>query len=212
MPTRSPVASGSRDNPANALDEWFIATILPHEASLVRYLHRVWRNRAEIPDIRQEIYIRIYQGAARSKPDSPKSFLFTTARNLLADTARREQVVSINYTNDSASLDVLTDELSPERRHSADEELQRLVEAYDQLSQNYREVIWLLRVEGMTQKEAAQRLRINEGTLESRLSRALAALTRAVAHDRLSSSIHSHGRASRPDRSVNAVAACETAS
>jgi len=211
MPTRSPVAAGSRETDVNALDEWFIATILPHEASLVRYLHRVWRNRAEIPDIRQEIYIRIYQGAARGKPESPKSFLFTTARNLLADRARREQVVSINYTHDSASLDVLTDELSPERQHSADEEFQRLVVAYDQLSQNYREVIWLLRVEGMTQKQAAQRLRINEGTLESRLSRALAALTRAVAEERFSSSVHFPKRASRPERSVHDVAACEPA-
>ena len=146
----------------------------------MRYLHRVWRNHAEIPDLCQEIYVRIYQGAARSKPEAPKSFLFTTARNLLADKARREQVVTINYTQDLDSLDVLTDELCPERRYGAHEELQRLSEAFDQLSDNFREVIWLRRVEGLSQKEAAQRLRINEGTLESRLSRALAELTRTL--------------------------------
>jgi len=165
----------------NDLDEWFIATILPHEAALVRYLHRIWRNRAEIPDICQEVYVRIYEGAARSRPDSPKSFMFTTARNLLADKARREQVVTIHYTQDFASLDVLMDEMSPEHQYGAGEDLRRLAAAFDRLSDNYRQVIWLRRIEGLSQREAAQRLSINEGTLESRLNRALTALTRALA-------------------------------
>jgi RNA polymerase sigma factor (sigma-70 family) len=174
-------AGATIDVHMDSVDDWFVATILPHEEALVRYLHRMWRNRAEIPDICQEVYVRIYEGAARSRPESPKSFLFTTARNLLADKARRERVVSINYTQDSSALDVLTDDLSPERRYGAEEELRRLSVAFDQLSDNFREVIWLRRIEGLSQKEAAQRLSINEGTLESRLNRALVALTRALA-------------------------------
>lgn len=77
------------------LDGWFAREILSHEASLVRYLTRMWRNRHETLDLRQEAYIRAYEAAMTARPSSPKSFLFTTARNLMADRARRERVVSI---------------------------------------------------------------------------------------------------------------------
>jgi RNA polymerase sigma-70 factor (ECF subfamily) len=164
----------------NPLDEWFIAAVLPHEAALMRYLHRVWRNHAEVPDLRQEIYVRIYQSAAKTKPQAPKSFLFATARNLLADKARRERVISIDYTQDLDALDVLIDEISPEHRYGARQELRRLSEAFDGLSDKYRAAIWLCRVEGLSQHEAAQRLGINEGTLESHLCRGLKMLARAI--------------------------------
>ena len=167
----------------NPLDEWFVNTILPHEAALVRYLHRVWRNHTEVPDLRQEIYVRIYQSAAKSKPQAPKSFLFATARNLLADKARRERIISIDYTQDLETLDVLADEVSPEHRYGAREELRRISDAFDQLSDNFRAVIWLRRVEGLSQKDTAERLGINEGTLESRLCRALKALADGAYHN-----------------------------
>ena len=166
--------------PNNPLDQWFAAEILPHEASLVRYLYRVWPNRAEVPDLRQEIYIRVYESATRTLPALPKSFLFATARNLLTDRIRRERIVSIDYTQDLDALNVLVDEISPEQRLSARQELRRLSEALDALSDNCRAVIWLRRVEGLSQKEAARRLGMKEGALEGYVSRGVRALTKAV--------------------------------
>jgi RNA polymerase sigma factor (sigma-70 family) len=162
------------------LNHWFKTEILAHEAALMRYLRRVWRNQAEVPDFRQEIYIRIYESAAKALPASPKAFLFTTARNLIADHVRRERVVSIDYTQDLDSLDVLTDDISPEHRLSARQELTRLCAALDQLSDVCRNVIWLRRVEGLSQKEAAERLGMPEGTLESHLCRGVRALMKTV--------------------------------
>jgi RNA polymerase sigma factor (sigma-70 family) len=164
----------------SSLDRWFAAEILPHEASLVRYLTRVWPNRSEVPDLRQETYVRVYEGSAKTRPTSPKSFLFATARNLMADRVRRERIVSIDYTQDLDSLSALVDEISPERSLSARDELRRLGDALDGLSDNCRAVIWLRRVEGLTQREAAERLGMREGTLESHLSRGLRALATAV--------------------------------
>jgi RNA polymerase sigma-70 factor (ECF subfamily) len=167
----------------NELDQWFTATILPHDTALVRYLHRAWRNTAEIPDLCQEIYIRIYQSAARRKPDSPKSFLFATARNLLADRARHESVVTIDYMHDPDALGVLRDDLSPEHQHEAREDLIRIAAAFDRLPESFREIIWLRRVEGLSQKEVARRLDIKEGTVESRLGRAMLALSQSIAEN-----------------------------
>jgi RNA polymerase sigma factor (sigma-70 family) len=162
------------------LDHWFATEILVHEAALMRYLRRVWSNAADVSELRQEIYVRVYEGAAKSRPGSPKSFLFTTARNLMVDRVRRERIVSIDYTQDLDALNVLVDEISPEQRLSARQELRRLGEAFDQLPDIVREVIWLRRVEGLSQREAAQRLGIQEGTLESHLCRGLRTLANAV--------------------------------
>jgi RNA polymerase sigma factor (sigma-70 family) len=162
------------------LDRWFAAEILPHEAALTRYLRRVRRNQAEVADCRQDIYVRIYESAAKSRPISPRAFLFTTARNLIADKVRRERVVSIDYTQDFDSLNVLVDELSPEQRLSARQELRRLSAALDQLSEDCRKVIWLRRVEGLSQREAAERLGMLEGTLESHMCRGLQLLMKSI--------------------------------
>ena len=162
------------------LDAWFAGNILPHEAALTRYLRRAWRNPADVPDIRQDVYIRVYESAADRRPELPKAFLFATARNLLTDRIRRGRIVSIDYTQDLDSLNVLIDDLSPEQRLSAREELGRLAKALDALSSPCRDVIWLRRVEGLSQREAAQRLGMLEGTLESHLCRGLRALAEAL--------------------------------
>jgi RNA polymerase sigma-70 factor (ECF subfamily) len=78
------------------------------------------------------------------------------------------------------SLHVLVDEISPEHRLSARQELKHLAVALDQLSDDCRNVIWLRRVEGLSQREAAERLGMPEGTIESHLCRGLRALMKAV--------------------------------
>jgi RNA polymerase sigma factor (sigma-70 family) len=155
------------------LDQWFAMEILPHEAALMRYLYKVWRSPAEVPDLRQETYVRVYESAAKSRPHSAKSFLFATARNLTIDRIRRDRIVSIDYTNDLNSLDVPLDQLSPERRIGACQELQCLAEAFDRLPEMTRSVIWLRRVEGLSQRQTAQKLGIQESTLEGHMCRGL---------------------------------------
>lgn len=163
-----------------SVDQWFASQILPHEAALMRYLRRAWSRTADIQDLRQETYARVYESALESLPRSPKSFLFATARNLIVDRLRRDRIVSIDYTQDMASLSVMVDELSPDRRLSARQELQCLAEAYGKLSEMARAVIWLRRVEGLSQREAAQRLGIHEGALESYMWRGLQAMADAL--------------------------------
>jgi RNA polymerase sigma factor (sigma-70 family) len=164
----------------SALDHWFAAEILPHEAALTRYLLRVWHNPADVPDLRQDTYVLVYQSAAHERPHQPKAFLFATARNLLTDRIRRNRIVSIGYTQDLDSLNVLIDEISPEHRLSARQDLRRLSDALDALPDGCRDVIWLRRVEGLSQQETAKRLGMKEGTIESHLCRGIRALARAV--------------------------------
>jgi len=140
------------------LDTWFKREILMHEEILMRFLARVWPRRDEFADIRQEAYARVYEAAQKARPRSPKAFLFATARHLMADRVRRERIVSIQAGGESDYLNVLVDEISPEQRVGANQELARLARAFDRLSPNCREVVWLRRVKELSQKEVAGRL------------------------------------------------------
>ena len=155
-----------------ALDAWFVGEILVHEAALTRYLLRNWPQRDEVHDLRQETYTRVYEAAGRALPDAPKSFLFATARHLMTDRRRRARVVSIEPVGDFASLDVLVDEASPERWFGGRQLLGRLAEAFDGLPDRCREVVWLRRVEELSQKEVAVRMGISEKTVEKHIAKA----------------------------------------
>jgi len=161
------------------LKVWFAREILTHEAALVRYLNRTWPRRDEIHDLRQEIYVRVYEAAGRARPASPKSFLFTTARNLMADRVRRGRVVSIEAIGDLAALNVMVDEVSPERRLDARQEIKRLTQALNQLPPKCREVVWLRRVDEMPQREVARRLGISVRTVETHVQKGMRLLADA---------------------------------
>jgi RNA polymerase sigma factor (sigma-70 family) len=162
------------------LKNWFASAILPHQAPLTGYLRRVCKSSSEVPDLLQETLVRVYESAAKSRPRFPKTFLFTTARNLLIDKLRRERVVSIDYTPKTISLDLPIDELSPERRLAALQDLQQLTRAFESLPEKTRSVIWLRRVAGMSQRETAAILGIEEGALEGHMTRGMRSLAKAV--------------------------------
>jgi RNA polymerase sigma factor (sigma-70 family) len=161
------------------LKTWFAREILVHEAALVRYLTRCWPRRDEVLDLRQEIYVRIYEAAATSRPASPKSFLFATARHLMADRVRRNRVVSIESASDFDFPNVLVDEFSPERRLGARQELKRFAQALNDLPPKCREIVWLRRVDEIPQREVAQRLGISERTVESQVLKGMRLLANA---------------------------------
>jgi RNA polymerase sigma factor (sigma-70 family) len=165
------------------LDRWFIREIVAHEAALMRYLSRCWSDPAEIHDIRQDCYIRVYEAASKSRPLSPKSFLFQTARNLMVDHLRHRRVVSIESVEDLDALNVSVDELSPERRLGGLQELRHLSAAFDQLPQKCREVVWLRKVQGLSQREVGQQLNIAETTVEKHVARGIRMLAKFLFYD-----------------------------
>jgi RNA polymerase sigma factor (sigma-70 family) len=162
------------------LDSWFKREIIVHEAALLRYLARRWPNRQEVLDLRQDIYVRVYDAATRSLPQSPKSFLFTTARHLMVDRIRRRRIVSIDSVGDLDALNVLVEEVSPEQRISAHQELRRLALAIDLLPPKCREAVWMRRVDDLPQKEVAIRLGISQKTVEKHVMKGMKLLAAAL--------------------------------
>jgi RNA polymerase sigma-70 factor (ECF subfamily) len=158
---------------AESLDTWFKREVLEHEGILVRFIARVWPRRDEVADLRQEAYARVYEAARQSRPQNPKAFLFATVRHLMTDRIRRERIVSIRAGGESEDLNVLIEEITPERNVGAHQELARLAWAFDLLPARCREVLWLRRVKELSQKEVAERLGLAEKTVEKHLATAL---------------------------------------
>jgi RNA polymerase sigma factor (sigma-70 family) len=167
-------------NMNDTLEQWFAREILAHEQSLVRYLTRIWPNRDDVPDLRQEVYIRVFESAQKSRPELPKSFLFTTARHLMTDRLRRSRIIFIGARGDLDELNVLVDELSPEHHMTSIQELQQLAHAFDGLPTQCRTVMWLRKVEQLSQKEVAAQLGVHEKAVEKQVARGMRLLTAAV--------------------------------
>ena len=139
----------------------------------MRYLQRHWPLHEDIVDLRQELYARIYEAAARALPAQPKAFLFASARHLMTDRLRRSRVVSIEPMGDFEPSSVLVDDVSPERWSGGRQALLRLADAFDRLPDRCREVVWLRRVEDLSQRDVAMRLGISEKTVEKHIAKGM---------------------------------------
>lgn len=164
-------------------DLWFVREVLPLEAALTRFLKRHWRNAAEIPDLRQEVYVRVYEGSGTGVPYYARQFVFTTARNLMIDLLRRAQVVSIETVADLEALDINTDEVGPERELIARDELKRLQAALDNLPPRCGEIVRLRKIQGISQRDVAQQLGIVEGVVEHQVMKGIRLLAAALYGD-----------------------------
>jgi RNA polymerase sigma factor (sigma-70 family) len=143
-------------------DAWFVREVLPLEASLMQFLQHNWRNKSEISDLRQEVYVRVYEAAKHTIPERPKQFLFATARNLLIDRVRHAQVVPIEAASDLEALEIAADTPGPDRIVQARDELRLLQVALDSLPPRWRNAIILQRVEGLSRKQIAERMGVTE--------------------------------------------------
>lgn len=158
------------------LRAWFCQEVLPLEAALTRFIRRNWRIEADIPDLRQEVYERVLEGAARGLPLQTKPFVFTVARNHLINCAKRAQIISFEVVADLESSTVAMDVMTPERHLTARDELRRVQAGLDRLPPRCREVVRLRKVEGLSTREVAERLGVGIDTVEQQTVHGMRAL------------------------------------
>lgn len=158
------------------LQAWFCREIFPLEPALTRFIRRNWRSEADVADLRQDIYSRLYESARQQLPHHSKAFLFTIARNHLINCAKRAQVVSIEYVADLEATNVATDLLTPYRNLAAREDLRQVQAGLDRLPPRCREVVLLRKIEGLSTREVAVRLNISVDTVEQQMVHGMRAL------------------------------------
>jgi len=165
---------------ATEVDIWFCREVLPLEALLMQYLRRNWANASDIADLRQDVYMRVYEAAQKQIPDSPKAFVLSTARNLLIDRVRRARIVPLETVTDLEALNIASSEVGAERTVMARDALSRLQAAVDRLPPRAKEAVVLSKMEGFSRKQIAERMGIAEDTVKHLLVQGMRKLAEAL--------------------------------
>ena len=166
-----------------ALDDWFVAEVLPLEGRLIRYLLHARQRPCDVEDLRQEVFARVYEAAVAKRPSPAWPFIHTVARNLIIDRLRHAQVVPIDLLADPDSLDTAGEEIPADRALAAKQDLSRVMAAFDALPDRCREVVRLRKIEGVSQREVAERLGIAEHTVEKQVAKGVRRLARILFGD-----------------------------
>ncbi len=156
--------------PETENNRWFSELVLPHEPMLRAWLQSRFPSGIELDDVVQEAFLRVIRAHARGQLDSPKAFLFATARNLALDRIRHGQVAHNEPLAESEGWDVLYDADDVTETVARNQELELLTEAIQSLPDRCRQVFTLRKVYGMSQRDIAQKLGISEHTVSAQLT------------------------------------------
>ncbi len=172
----------------------FDRLVSERSADIYSLLCRLTQDREEARDLTQETFLQAFRNIAGFRGEADlKTWLYRIAVNQARNRWRwwrrrkRESTFSLDETSadkhESLSLGSrLADEATadPEQQTLAKEREQALLFALQALSRNYREIIILRDIEGLSYEEVAVALDISVGTVKSRLSRGRAELRRRL--------------------------------
>jgi RNA polymerase sigma-70 factor (ECF subfamily) len=139
------------------------------------YVRRRIESEAAAEDVTQDVLLTMHRARHTYDPERPfEPWLFAVARSRLIDHLRRRRRVS--------AIEVLTDTL-PEIAATASAETvgDSALEILDRLPATQREAFAMLKLEGLTTEEAAERAGVSVSALKVRAHRAYKALRRALA-------------------------------
>jgi RNA polymerase sigma factor (sigma-70 family) len=151
------------------IEHWFVSEVLILEPALMQFLRHTWPHSADIADLRQDVYVRLYEAAKIQIPFPVRPLLFAIARNLLIDRFRRERVVPIESVSDLEEIEVPSDAPLPDRGVIARDELRLLQTALNQLPPRCREAVVFKQIVGLSRREIALRMGISEDTVRTHL-------------------------------------------
>lgn len=159
---------------------WLARHILLHEPAL-----RAWLRRRdgvdEIDDVVQETYAVLAGLAGVDHILRPKAYMFQVAHSIVIERLRRARIVRIDAMGEIEELTVQDDTASPERIASDRQELRRVAVLIATLPDRCRQTFILRKIEGLSQREIAQRLGVSEGTVEKQLTKGVRLLMDALA-------------------------------
>jgi RNA polymerase sigma factor (sigma-70 family) len=163
-----------------ALSAWVTREVLPCERLVRAWLARSMVSPEDSDDLIQEAYCRL-SGVENFKAIArPDGFFFQIVRNLLLTRLRRASLVRIETMAELDELNLADGSPSPERVTGARRDLERVHCQIEGLPERCREIFKLRRIEGLSQREIAERLGLSENVVEHDISRALRLVVRAL--------------------------------
>lgn len=159
--------------PEPTLAEVFIA----NRAQLLRIARKIVRTAELADDVLQDAYLRIADGASVRKAERPIGYCCQVVRNVALDCCRRH-TVEANYRSYDVEVEALdvAGPAPPERLMRERQAIRAIDQVLAALPARTRLVFELYRLEGLTQREIAERLGCALGLVNGLIAEAAQAI------------------------------------
>jgi RNA polymerase sigma factor (sigma-70 family) len=152
----------------------FEEVVLPHLDAAFNYARWLTKNDADAEDVVQDAYVRALRFFSSLRGEDARAWLLTIVRNTwYGRFPRRASGSMTTVGQDDAGAEHRADEsLDPEAQAIQRQTVDRVRRALETLPTDFREVLVLREIEGLSYKEIAVIVAIPIGTVMSRLARA----------------------------------------
>ena len=149
---------------------------LPHLDALYRVALRLTMDPSQAEDLVQDTMLKAYRSWRQYRPGTnAKGWLLTILRNTFINDYRRRKLEPIAMDLEAAEPHAIAREMAesdPEGAFFSQIVDEKVLEAIDALPTEFREVLVLSDMEGMSYADIAETLQVPVGTVKSRLFRA----------------------------------------
>jgi RNA polymerase sigma factor (sigma-70 family) len=141
--------------------------------ALHRFFARRVQNKSDVPDLVQDVFLRLTSLEDLSGIEKPEQYLFATASSALRDRARRDLVREQQKHDPFDEFALAGSDLTPEHVYEGRQAVQRLHGLISELPQRTRDVFVLRVFEGLKVADIARLLGISQRAVEKHLARAV---------------------------------------
>jgi len=163
------------DKKDNSIEEFQI-TVLKHLDTAYNFAVWLCRNRHDAEDITQEACLRAFAAFDRFDKKSPRAWLLTIVRHTFlthqSKQKRGGEIIYIDALTDTSHIKNLTNQITPEQQISDEQDIGILHCCLNKLADDFREILVLRELEGLSYNEISQIVDCPIGTVMSRLARA----------------------------------------
>ena len=157
----------------------FETLVLDNQKNVYNLALKMLGSEEDAKDAAQETFLRAYRSLDSFHSDSRFSvWLYRTASNVCIDFLRRKKrraEISMTFSNEEdgkSELEIPDERFSPEAMLEKAERIRSLREGLQKLPEEYRRILTMREVGGMSYEELAQILELELGTVKSKLFRA----------------------------------------
>ena len=152
-----------------------------YDRALGRFFERRVPNRADVPDLVQEVFLRLSRMDDPQAIEKPEHFLFVTAANVLRDRARRDLAQRRSVDEDAAEFShAQGSDFAPDRVLESKQAAEFLAAALRDLPERTRDIFVLRVIEGMKMADVARAFSISTRAAEKHQAKALAHVARLL--------------------------------
>jgi RNA polymerase sigma-70 factor (ECF subfamily) len=150
----------------------FEETVLPHLDAAFNYARWLTRSHAEAEDVVQDACVRAMRYFSSLRDEDARPWLFAIVRNTWYSRVSRRTTLTEVSADDSPRHERPDQALDPEEQLLQQHTIALVRGALEHLPLDFREVIVLREIEGLSYKEIAAVMHLPIGTVMSRLARA----------------------------------------